>query len=141
MNLISHLFQGKMVNFKIQTSNTSLFFKTMLISNKNITHLDTKMAYSYRWPLLYYMLFEETFKLFSLFLESLVNTKKKCHFLLTSVIPKWQNKHLLNWRCSQKSAYFGSFKHLRNTTTLLPTCWCFLNFKMTKNSFIWKKKK
>ena len=78
---------------------------------------------------------------FSLFLESLVKTKKKCHFLLTCVVPKWQNKPLLSWRCSQKSAYFGSFKHLRNTMTLLPICWYFLNFKMTKNSFIWKKKK
>ena len=45
-----------MVDFKIQTSNTSLFFKIILISNKNITPLDTKMAYSYRWPLLYYAL-------------------------------------------------------------------------------------
>ena len=43
-----------MVDFKIQTSNTSLFFKTTLILNKNITPLDTKMAHSYRWPLLYY---------------------------------------------------------------------------------------
>ena len=48
LNLISRLFQVKMVDFKIQTLNTSLFFKTILISNKNITPLDTKMAYSYR---------------------------------------------------------------------------------------------
>ena len=34
LNLISRLFQVKMVDFKIQTSNTSLFFKTILISNK-----------------------------------------------------------------------------------------------------------
>ena len=141
MNLISRLFQVKMVDFKIQTSNISLFFKTILISNKNITPFDTKMAHSYRWPLLYYALRKRLFNCFSLFLESLVKTKKKCLFLLTSVVPKWQNKPLLSWRCSQKSAYFGSFKHLRNTMTLLPICWYFLNFKMTKNSFIWKKKK
>ena len=45
-----------MVDIKIQTSNTSLFLKITLISNKNITPLDTKMAHSYRWPLLYYAL-------------------------------------------------------------------------------------
>ena len=33
LNLISRLFQIKMVDFKIQTSNTSLSFKTILISN------------------------------------------------------------------------------------------------------------
>ena len=48
LNLISRLFQIKIVDFKIQTSNTSLFFKTTLISNKSITPLDTKMAHSYR---------------------------------------------------------------------------------------------
>ena len=46
-----------MVDFKIQTPNTSLFFKTILISNKNITPLDIK------WHILtddhsYTMLFE-----------------------------------------------------------------------------------
>ena len=48
LNLISRLFQMKMVDFEIQTSNTSLFFITILILNKNITRLDTKAAYSYR---------------------------------------------------------------------------------------------
>ena len=48
LNLISRLFKIKMGDFKMQTSNTSLFFKTILISNKNITPLDTKMAHSYR---------------------------------------------------------------------------------------------
>ena len=50
LNLISRSFQIKMVDIKIQTSNTSLFmfFKTTVISNKNITPLDTKMTYSYR---------------------------------------------------------------------------------------------
>ena len=140
MNLISHLFQGKWLILKFKHQIQVYSLKPCWFQIKILPILTLK------WHILtddhsYTMLFEETFKLFSLFLESLVNTKKKCHFLLTSVIPKWQNKHLLNWRCSQKSAYFGSFKHLRNTTTLLPTCWCFLNFKMTKNSFIWKKKK
>ena len=37
-----------------------------------------------------------TFQTFSLFVESLVKTKKKCHFLLTPVVPKRQNKPLLN---------------------------------------------
>ena len=45
-----------MVDIKIQTSNTGLFFKPTLISNKNITPLDTKMTHSYKWPLLYYAL-------------------------------------------------------------------------------------
>ena len=54
-----------------------------------------------------------TFQTFSLFLESLVKTKKKCHFLLTPVVPKRQNKLLLIWRRSQKSAVFHFFKHLK----------------------------
>ena len=81
-----------------------------------------------------------TFQTFSLFLESLVKTKKKCHFLLTPVVPKRQNKLLLISRRSQKSAVFHFFKHLRKTTILEQIFWCFLNFQMTKISFNWKKK-
>ena len=48
LNSISRLFQLKMVDFEIQTSNTSLFFKTTLNLNKNITPFDTKIAHSYQ---------------------------------------------------------------------------------------------
>ena len=61
VNLISRLFQVKMVDFKIQTSNTSLFFKTILISNKKILSLLTLKWHIFTDDHSYTMLFEETF--------------------------------------------------------------------------------
>ena len=69
-----------MFDFKIQTSNTSLFFKTILISNRNITPLDTKMAYSYRWPLLYYALRRDFLNFFFMF-RILGQNQEKVSFL------------------------------------------------------------
>ena len=82
LNLISRLFQVKMVDFKMQTSNISLFFKTILISNKNITPFDTKMAHSYRWPLLYYALRRDFLIFFFFIFRILGQNQEKVSFLV-----------------------------------------------------------
>ena len=134
--LICHFYKNIKTLKQIHFPRDAHIFRTCTIFYRHY-----KGLHQMRKDLVVCSLWRDFLIFFSLFLESLVKTKKRCHFLLTSVVSKWQNKPLLNWGCSQKSAYLGSFKHLRNTTTLLPMCWCFLNFKMTKNSFIWKKKK
>ena len=58
-----------------------------------------------------------TFQSFSLFLESLVKTKKECHFLFTPVVPKRQNKPLwIEGEVKNLLFFFHFFKHLRSTT-------------------------
>ena len=112
MNLISRLFQIKMVDFKIQTSNTSLFFKTTLILNKNITPLDTKMAHSYRWPLLYYGLSRQKnldFSNFFFICGILGQNQEKVSFLVDPLLFQSAKTSLYWIEGEDKNVHFFAF--------------------------------
>ena len=146
MNLISRLFQIKMVDFKIQTSNTSLFFKTTLILNKNITPLDTKMAHSYRWPLLYYGLRRQKNLDFSNFFFILWNPwskpRKTVISCWTPVVPKRQNNPSLNWRSRSKICIFFAFLSICEIQLCFSKyLWCFQNFKNGQKTNSFRRKR
>ena len=133
--LICHFYKNIKTLTQIHFPRDAHIFRTCTIFYRHY-----KGLHQMRKDLVLCALWRDFLNFFFIF-RILGQNQEKVSFLVDLRCSKVTKQAFIEWRCSQKSAYFGSFKHLRNTTTLLPICWCFLNFKMTKNSFMWKKKK